>query len=520
MNKSKLISVALICALGLGVGACVDNEESASVTNIRDQKAGLYSAQADLAKAQAEATRIKAEADKAYREAETAYQKALAEQKQTEADIAKAKMETEIANALIELETAKLNLEKARIEAEYALKQIQNDAQVEYIGGLLNNYNFYSDQVNLFTGDWLQAKHDLISLQYDSDSFEAKQANLISEQNVKIATSKALITEYEKVATNGVQELRAAIDAAKAQQSALQESVSKLSKDAAAAKATVDGQDNAFNNSAYAAAAYKIETAYNDLVPAAASFMRTENVSAKKEYLNNGVMAYMSGISFTRIVSVNMEAVAAVVRHAKVEKDTADAQLARSNTKLAKLNSDATIAWNKYTASTEAEGGVLYTAWQTAKALADAEQAINNGMVQNAKEAAVTYSDFVANQAALADRASYETLTSALVADNTVWIDTKISVAVKTAEKSVVDSKVSGLGTVATSAKTIAQLIADENVKIADAENEIKLLKDRTSVDQLVAAQKDAIARLEGQIAQAQANVDKYKALLNTALAE
>ena len=58
----KLLSLVLICAMGLGMVSCVESEESPSVEAIRNAKAEQLKALANLANAQAEAAKITANA--------------------------------------------------------------------------------------------------------------------------------------------------------------------------------------------------------------------------------------------------------------------------------------------------------------------------------------------------------------------------------------------------------------------------------------------------------------------------
>ena len=72
--KKKFIAVSvLICALALGsttLTSCVDDNESASVTAIRDAKAKQLTSLANYQQAQADAEKIIAEAEAAIRNAE------------------------------------------------------------------------------------------------------------------------------------------------------------------------------------------------------------------------------------------------------------------------------------------------------------------------------------------------------------------------------------------------------------------------------------------------------------------
>nr|WP_302830974.1 hypothetical protein [uncultured Bacteroides sp.] len=74
--KKKLMMVAVLLG-ALTLGACVDDNESASVTAVREAKAKQLTALATKAEAEAEAALISANAEKAYKEALVKYQEAL-----------------------------------------------------------------------------------------------------------------------------------------------------------------------------------------------------------------------------------------------------------------------------------------------------------------------------------------------------------------------------------------------------------------------------------------------------------
>lgn len=126
--------------------SCVDNQESQSVTDIRDAKTEELKSQAALNNAQAEAAKVMANAEAALMAAEAEYQKALAEQVAAEtellevekqlAEVEVAIREAELEAALTELEAAKAELEatkadvQARIAASLAAKAAA-EAQLE-----------------------------------------------------------------------------------------------------------------------------------------------------------------------------------------------------------------------------------------------------------------------------------------------------------------------------------------------------------------------------------------------------
>ena len=80
--KKKLMMVAVLLG-ALSLGACVDNDESASVEAVRNAKAEQLKGLAALANAQAEATKITAEAEAALKNAQAEYQKEMTEEAKT-----------------------------------------------------------------------------------------------------------------------------------------------------------------------------------------------------------------------------------------------------------------------------------------------------------------------------------------------------------------------------------------------------------------------------------------------------
>jgi len=104
----------------LSLGACVDDTETQSVTDVRNAKAEQLKAAADLANAQAEAAKTQAEAQKALAEAQAAFQRAQAEAAKIAAEAEAALKKAEAAK--LEAEAAVAKAEAERIAAEAAVK--------------------------------------------------------------------------------------------------------------------------------------------------------------------------------------------------------------------------------------------------------------------------------------------------------------------------------------------------------------------------------------------------------------
>lgn len=115
--KKKLMMVAVLLG-ALTLGACVDDNESASVTAVREAKAKQLTALATKAEAEAEAALISANAEKAYKEALVKYQEALtknmdAQTEQVQEEIRQSKEQFDA-----EMETIKAEYERRMWEAK------------------------------------------------------------------------------------------------------------------------------------------------------------------------------------------------------------------------------------------------------------------------------------------------------------------------------------------------------------------------------------------------------------------
>ena len=175
--KKKLMMVAVLLG-ALTLGACVDDNESQSVTNVREAKAKQLTALADLSKAQAEAELIKANAQKAYQEAQAEYYKAQAAVENADAAdkeflLKKAKEEYERNLEAINLE-AQNRLLAARIQAarnEQEFLELANDL-------LKDLYRRYASEVS--TLDIYKSQlnsQNLLVTRYEAGAISTDQAN-------------------------------------------------------------------------------------------------------------------------------------------------------------------------------------------------------------------------------------------------------------------------------------------------------------------------------------------------------
>jgi len=172
--KKKLMMVAVLLG-ALSLGACVDNDESASVGAVRNAKAEQLKGAAALANAQAEAETIRANAEAKLKEA--AYQDA-----KTEADKAKWAAKLTVIQAEAARDIAKA--QKAQKDAEMAI--ITN--QDQWINNTLWwNYSDASDKLISLNGQLINATADEIALKAGVVSAQKAAEKIAVEKNQYIA---------------------------------------------------------------------------------------------------------------------------------------------------------------------------------------------------------------------------------------------------------------------------------------------------------------------------------------------
>ena len=128
--KKKLMMVAVLLG-ALSLGACVDNDESASVEAVRNAKAKQLESVAALNNAKAEAEKITAEAEAALKNAQAEYQKEMTEEAKqkfaVKLELIKANAERDIALAkkeAAEYEQQLLDVADAHVRELYASYKI------------------------------------------------------------------------------------------------------------------------------------------------------------------------------------------------------------------------------------------------------------------------------------------------------------------------------------------------------------------------------------------------------------
>lgn len=241
--KKKFIAVSMVLgALALSsttLTSCVDDNESASVTAIRDAKAQQLTALANYQQAQADAKKIISEANAAIKNAEARWQEIQNDLEDLELQKAKATLETDIAAAQAKaeaalaaqqaiLESAKAQLLQAADAVDLATKWRINNL-IAAADAIMNggNYYLYTDNVTVdpntgqvtvgygnnqpiyvpdnlsingtggLNTQLLAAKANKVKAEYDLTEVKLQIADFVREEQEKLARNEALLKEYQ-----------------------------------------------------------------------------------------------------------------------------------------------------------------------------------------------------------------------------------------------------------------------------------------------------------------------------------
>ncbi len=183
--KKKLMMVAVLLG-ALSLGACVDDNESASVTNIRNAKAEQLTALAEKARAEGEAAKILAEAEQAVKEAYAAW---LNEQtSQSNQKFA------------IELEKIKAETEAAILEAQQRAQAAEQAILANANAHLQTLYSLYASEVaNLQYARQKKANYEIdkAKLEAGLGTIEEYIQTLTDQKNAEIAQKEAEKAAWE-----------------------------------------------------------------------------------------------------------------------------------------------------------------------------------------------------------------------------------------------------------------------------------------------------------------------------------
>lgn len=215
--KKKLMMVAVLLG-ALSLGACVDNDESASVEAVRTAKAEQLKSVAAMNNAEAEAKKLLAEADAALTNAE-------AEAQKIQNDYEKGILATKMAKGEAELKLAIAEAEKAMQAALEALKtalQTADDATRGRITTLAGDYSRAVGALNTLKITVTGEQNTLIGLQYDLITAQEALAKNIAGYKKTISDNEAEIAAYKEYGTGiGLDGLKAALATSEAAEASL-----------------------------------------------------------------------------------------------------------------------------------------------------------------------------------------------------------------------------------------------------------------------------------------------------------
>ena len=489
--KKKLMMVAVLLG-ALSLGACVDNNESASVEAVRNAKAEQLKGLAALANAQAEATKITAEAEAALKNAQAEYQKEMTEE-------AKQKFAVDIEK-----------IKAAASEAELAILK-NADERVQWLYGQYTtaadelatlNENFLTKTAGLaqleagITTAEANAKINTITLNRSIAAETAKLEVLKDPANANIdkdalnAKKTAVYQKYELANSTVMNNEGAALNA---DAKGIQEAIDALDRDA------IDAVNNLYSN----VVAF---TGYEYL-----SWETTSGFTSRS--LPSG--AYVSEaqkLNAENYFATNLEDAANALGTSADTKDknTAYGRLAAANAQL----EDA----NKMGETTDAEKEAKKQAIKDAKtAIALAKDEIVRAQASYDEEKAAS-DEFTAALAAV-DVKAYNDAVSAIVA--LVKANETVAKAFNDANETPMKlwNEYSVLNTLYNNSQNLEELIAQCEYEIAYAKEQIKFYEANiTNAEAQLAKGKEELANLKKEIAAKKIIVDNAKAALDAEL--
>ena len=232
--KKKFIAVSMVLgALALSsttLTSCVDDNESASVTKIRDAKAQQLTALANYQQAQADAKKIISEANAAIKNAEAKAKEIANELQNIALEKAKATLATDLETAQAQAEAALLSQKAALERAKASLIAASNtadEATKDKINELLNKAdelmygswgyaNVWNPTTGQYEEQWVQygynsiygegglneqlisKKAERVKADYELVDIQLQIAEKVRQEEKSLAVNEALLAEYKK----------------------------------------------------------------------------------------------------------------------------------------------------------------------------------------------------------------------------------------------------------------------------------------------------------------------------------
>lgn len=218
MERSKLVAMAMVCALSFG--ACVDDKESETVTELRKAKTEYLTAQAAYETARAQAERVNASiAEKrAAVEIEIARLQGEAEAALTDAEARAAAAEAERLEKQLEFELKNMQLEADAQEARYKA-ELQNYLN-QLAAAKFETVNEYQEALEMVDGTKKEIRGkeiELLEAQQKraaglAGNAEARVKGNVIKAKAELAQVERALKEYEALYAASAQEREAQIE--------------------------------------------------------------------------------------------------------------------------------------------------------------------------------------------------------------------------------------------------------------------------------------------------------------------
>lgn len=537
MKKTTIVMSAIsLMALGAISTSCVKDNESQSVTEIRNAKAEQLKAMATLSKAQAEAALINANATKVLMEAqaqlalaEAAFKQAEADGEQVKVEEAKLAYEKAKATAQLEIDAAIARAEAAKIQAQATLiaaKAAADAAALEnpYLTALIGKYSMSVTDLNNASSLLTMAKTQLIQDKYDLQSWEATR-----DYNVMVlsADKDALLKEreaYIKLSETytDYSDIKNAIVEGEAKIASLSKEVSLKTSQHNIALSSLNDEKRSVEDTEYYSAVSDLSMMVNNGPNQSVKF---KSVSQKK---SDPVLGYdIIGLSFNHIDFIDES----LIKMDQVDKkdylDIVEKQYNTDNTdytaKLAaeKTANDDMIA-KKAAYDADPTNVTKQNAYITARSAYVAAQAatviaydkMNNNqngsktIYESVKSSYEYFTKLTAIVFAADKKTAYETALAEFLVNDMNVIDMKIEMSSMSAELTATQRVVGSLQTTINTVPDFASLISQVDNRIASQDRDIASAENINGKD-------DAIAYTEAKIKTYEAQVSALTAVVN-----
>lgn len=296
--KKKLMMVAVLLG-ALTLGACVDDNESASVTAIRNAKAAQLESLAALNNAKAAAETVRAEAEAALNNAKAAYQQAKADATAAETEFLTQKYQMQLEKLQAEYAQA---IAEAKQNAALADKEAWKETE-KHIQNVLKDYTNALDRIHTLNGDLIDKEFELANVEVNDEAAQAVYAQTLAWYNQDIANKTAQIERLKSLNTD-----KAALETQLNELA--QQAYTLVKTDLPAAEDAVEAAEDAYDD-----AYYPINREYASTLPTPPDQHDIDAwQAAKLDYVKAidtlmTVQSQVSSIQLVQTVDVDVEAV-------------------------------------------------------------------------------------------------------------------------------------------------------------------------------------------------------------------